>query len=105
MSVVTLETSENGINGFVENIQLFFNHSYEIFDLLYGHFRDKFEEDEFIFAQKCVVSHQHFLNHLQEKFACHNSWTPFCFTYFDNNNGTRMYKFICKNEDEKRLYD
>ena len=46
-----------------------------------------------------------FLSHLQEKLAYHNSWTPFCFTYFDNNNGIRVYKFICKNEDEKRMYD
>ena len=98
--------------------------NYEIFDLLYRDFRDKFEEDKFVFIQKCVVGHQKisvyrfkeeeelevcacldFLNHPQEKFAYHNSWTPFCFTYFDNNNGIRVYKFICKNEDEKRMYD
>lgn len=98
--------------------------TYEIFELLYGDFRDRYEEDKFIFTQKYVVGQQtvsvyslkdkenldvgtclNFLNDLQERFAYHKSWTPFCFNYFDDTNGIRVFRFTCKNEDEKRMYE
>ena len=40
--------------------------NYEIFDLLYSEFRDKFDDDNVVFNQKCVVGKQririHFLH-------------------------------------------
>ena len=40
--------------------------NYEIFDLLYSEFRDKFDDDDVVFNQKCVVGKQrirvHFLH-------------------------------------------
>ena len=98
--------------------------NYEIFDLVFGDFNDKFEENDLIFTQKYVVGHQQisiyalkdkenvdvvacldFLKGLQEKFAYHNSWSPFYVNYFDDNNGIRVNRFFCKNEEEKRMYE
>ena len=64
--------------------------SYENFDLVFGYFKDKFEEDDLIFTQKYIAEHQQisiyalkdkqkvdvvacldFLNGLQEKFTYH----------------------------------
>ena len=84
---------------------------------------DKIGENDLIFTLKFVVGDQQisiyalndkqkvdivtcldFLNGLQEKFVYQNSWHPFCFNYFGDNNDIRVYHF-CKNEDEKRLYE
>ena len=32
--------------------------SYENFDLVFGYFKDKFEEDDLIFTQKYIAEHQ-----------------------------------------------
>ena len=96
---------------------------YEIFDLVFDDSMDKIEENDLIFTPKFVVGDQQisiyalndkqkvdvvtcldFLNGLQEKFVNQNSWYPFCFNYFSDNNDIRVYRF-CKNEDEKRLYE
>ena len=96
---------------------------YEIFGLAFDDSMDKIEENDLIFTQKFVVGDQQisiyalndkqkvdvvtcldFLNRLQEKFVYHNSWYPFCFNYFGDNNDIRVHRF-CKNEDEKRLHE
>ena len=79
--------------------------NYEIFDLLYSEFREKFEFDEVVFTQRYVVGNKRirlhfckmkkkkndgityldFLSKLQEKCAFGRYWSPFyfhCFEYF-----------------------
>ena len=98
--------------------------NYEIFELVFGDFNDKFEQDYLIFTQKYVVGHHQifiyslkakkkvdvvacldFLKGLQEKFVYCSSWSPFCFNYFDGNDDIRFYRLFCKNEDEKCMYE
>lgn len=91
--------------------------NYEIFDLLYSEFRDKFDDDNVVFNQKCVVGKQririHFLHEekilrnykkLQEKFAYVSGWTPFYFNCFSAGNNIVVYQFISKNKNEIRVF-
>lgn len=73
---------------------------YEIYDLLYSNFKDKFDDDNIVFTQKYMVGHQKihichlkvkkkidafdcldFLNKLQEKYGFSSTkWSPFLFS-------------------------
>ena len=41
--------------------------NYEIFDLLYSEFRDKFDDNNFVFTQKYVVDKQQIRIHFLKK--------------------------------------
>ena len=77
--------------------------NYEIFNLLYSEFHEKFEGDKIVFSQHHVVGnlrirlhilkHENkidviesldFLSKLQEKYAVDKDWSPFCFHCFEN---------------------
>ena len=78
--------------------------SYEIFDILFADFKNKFEGGDWVFREKYVVDEQQiriyhveenrvdvtmaldFPNELQEKYAYHNNWSPFCFKMFEAEN-------------------
>lgn len=99
--------------------------NYEIFDLLYCDFKDKFDEDNVVFTQKYVIGHQQillyrlkgkekfdafacleFLNNLQEKYGFSSTkLSPFYFNYFNANDSICEYQFVSENEDEKRMYE
>lgn len=91
---------------------------YEIYDLLYSNFKDKFDDDNIVFTQKYMVGHQKihichlkvkkkidafdcldFLNKLQEKYKM---VSIFIFNHFDVNNNICVYQFVSENEEKKR---
>ena len=100
--------------------------NYEIFDLLYSDFEDKFDDGNIVFTQKYVVDKQQirlyhlsgrekinvltcldFLNKLQEKygFSSSTNWSPFFFSYFGTGNNIFVYQFVRENEDEKSMFE
>ena len=98
--------------------------NYEIFDLLYSEFREKFEVDEVVITQRYVVGNQRtcldfikdekkldmiacfdFLPKLQEKYGVGRDWSPFYFHSFESGNKICVYQFESENLEEIRMYE